>query len=264
MPYLIRSLLFSWCIAVASCAGGQGPQDSSVERDTYTDPDAHADDGTLDDGHEEADTQGLDEGRDMPQDPAGDAADGDCDEPDATVDLCSPPTGNIFEHGEFEEGMSVNAPTGWEARNPSAPGSCPGSPESHVFLGSPPPGCGGHSLVIDAGGTWDCYAVQRVSDYFTIEEGRRYRISAAVRSTGNAVNPAAWFIIGVQWVDATDSFFGDDKNPQTSSAEDNDFDWKVLTFDLVAPAGATRILVWLTAHYPGRVEYDNIAVVRVD
>jgi hypothetical protein len=194
----------------------------------------------------------------------GDGIDQDCSGADDTCDFCAPPAGNILAHGEFEEGMSGLAPAGWEVRNPDMPGSCPGSPDSHVYLGSAPPGCSGHSLVIDAGGTWDCYAIQTVSGYFTIEAGRTYRVSAVVRSTGNSVNPAAWFLVGVQWVNAGDGFFGDEKNPRTSSAAENDFDWKLLIFDLVAPPEATRILVWLSAHYPGRVEYDNVSVVRVD
>jgi hypothetical protein len=168
-------------------------------------------------------------------DPCGDGVDRDCDGFDPACDFCSPPEGNILEHGEFEEGMSGFAPAGWEVRNPSAPDACPGSPDSHVYLGPPPEGCGGHSLTIDAGGTWDCYAVQTVSGYSTIEAGRTYRISAVVRSQGNAVNPAAWFILGAQWVDGGDGFFGDVKNPETAGAEDNDFDWKVLS---ITPAAS--------------------------
>jgi hypothetical protein len=180
-------------------------------------------------------------------------------------DFCTPPSGNILAHGEFEEGMSGLAPAGWEVRNPDIfSTTCFTSPESYLSLGAPPYGCSGHSLAIDAGGTWDCYAIQTVSDYFTIEEGHTYRVSAVVRSSGNSVNPAAWFLIGVQWVNASDGFFGDEKNPPTSGPEENDFDWKLLSFDLVAPPEATRILVWLTAHYPARVEYDNVSVVRVD
>jgi len=194
----------------------------------------------------------------------GDNIDQDCNGTDETCDFCAPPEGNIISHSEFEEGMSGLAPVGWEVRNPGMPDSCPGSPDSHVFIGSPPTGCTGHSLVIDAKGTWDCYAIQTVSGYFTIEAGHTYRISAVVKSTGNSVNPAAWFILGVQWVNSRDEFFGDEKNPRTSSAAENDFDWKILTFDLVAPPEATRILVWLTAHYPGKVEYDNISVVKID
>jgi hypothetical protein len=197
-------------------------------------------------------------------DACGDGIDSDCSGGDAACDLCGSPAGNLLAHGEFEEGMAGPAPAGWEVRSPGMPESCPGVPESHVYVDSAAPGCAGRSLVIDAGGTWDCYAIQTVSGYGTIEAGRTYRISAAVRSEGNAVNPAAWFLVGVQWVDAGDRFFGDDKNPRTARAEDNDFDWKLLAFDLVAPAGATRILVWLTAHYPGRVHYDNVSVVRID
>ncbi len=178
------------------------------------------------------------------------------------VDLCSAPSGNFFGSGDFESGMDGNVPAGWELRDKGAPGNCAGSGTAaeHVFLTSPPPGCGGSALGMDSRGQWDCYAIQRVSDYNTIVGGKSYRISASVRSTGNAVNPAAWFIVGVQWLDANDGFFGDEKNPKTASAAANDFDWKQLSFDLVAPGNARRILVWLSAHYPGRVDIDNVSV----
>ena len=111
--------------------------------------------------------------------------------------------------------------------------------------------------------TWDCYAVQRVSDYNSIVGGATYRISASVRSQGNSVNPAAWFVVGVQWLDGNDAFFGDEKNPKTASAAENDYDWKVLQWELTAPANAKRILVWLSGHYPGRVDIDNVSVVKL-
>ena len=182
-----------------------------------------------------------------------------------SFDLCADPAGNLFAHGTFEEGMSGQAPTNWEVRNPAQPGNCSGSgtASEHVFLAPPPTGCSGNALAIDARGQWDCFAVQRVSDYNSIEGGATYRISADVRAQGNAVNPAAWFVLGVQWLDANDAFFGDVKNPKPAAAADNDYDWKVLSWDIVAPANARRILVWLSAHYPGRVDYDNISVVKL-
>jgi hypothetical protein len=178
---------------------------------------------------------------------------------------CAPPAGNLFAHGTFEEGMKDKAPAFWEVRNPVMPATCLGSgtPAEHVFLTDGPPGCGGHALAIDARGQWDCYAVQRVSDYDSIEGGATYRVSALVRSTGNATNPAAWFVVGVQWVDASDGFFGDEKNPATASAAENDYGYKLLGWELVAPPQARRILVWLTAHYPGRVDFDAVSVVKL-
>lgn len=181
------------------------------------------------------------------------------------ADLCSAPAGNLLAHGSFEEGMSGLAPTGWEVRTPGQPDKCKGSgqPGEHVFLTGGPTGCGGDALAVDARGEWDCYAVQRVSDYDSIQGGAKYRISASVRSTGNGVNPAAWFIIGAQWLDGNDAFFGDEKNPKTLSAAENDFDWKVLSWDVVAPANAKRILIWLSAHYPGRADVDNVSVLEL-
>ncbi|MEB2311673.1 MAG: hypothetical protein OZ928_07465 [Polyangiaceae bacterium] len=179
--------------------------------------------------------------------------------------LCSAPAENLLAHGSFEDGMSGLAPTGWEVRAPGQPDACKGSgqPSEHVFITAGRAGCGGSALAMDAKGEWDCYAVQRVSDYDSIEGGAKYRISASVRSTGNSVSPAAWFLIGVQWVDGNDAFFGDEKNPKTASAAENDFDWKVLEWELTAPANAKRILVWLSAHYPGRVDIDNVSVVKL-
>lgn len=169
--------------------------------------------------------------------------------------------------------MDGLAPLGWEVRNPSLPnGDClaSGSPEQHVFLSQGPAGCSGHYLSIDARGKWDCYAIQRVSPYGSIQGGSKYRIQAALRSEGNAPDgstcpecAAAWFTIGVQWLDASDAFFGDVKNPIPSDPSMNDHGWQVAWFEVDAPANATRILVWLTAHFPGRVDYDNISVTKL-
>jgi len=182
-----------------------------------------------------------------------------------SFDVCTDPVGNLLDHGTFEEGMAGDAPAFWEVRAPGQPTTCAGSgtPSQHVYLSAAPTGCTGNALTIDALGQWDCYAIQRVSDYNSIQAGATYRISAAVRAQGNSINPAAWFVLGVQWLDANDQFFGDVKNPKTASAADNDFDWKVLSWNVVAPSNATRMLVWLSAHYPGRVDYDNIAVVKL-
>lgn len=182
-----------------------------------------------------------------------------------SYDVCTEPVGNLLAHGTFEEGMNGDAPTNWEVRDPSILSTCAqsGTAAQHLYLSPAPTGCTGNALTIDALGQWDCYAIQRVSDYGSIQGGATYRISAAVRAQGNAINPAAWFVLGVQWLDAQDQFFGDVKNPKTAAAADNDFDWKVLSFNVVAPSNATRILVWLSAHYPGRVDYDNVAVVKL-
>lgn len=183
---------------------------------------------------------------------------------DTGAGLCDLPAKNLIAHGTFEEGMDGLAPKGWQVRNPDRPGACSGAPSDHVFLGDSACGKG---VSLDSKGTWDCYAIQTVSDYKTITAGRTYRIRATVRSRGNAPDAgycpectAAWFTVGAQWLDAGDAFFGDVKNPKTT---ETDYDWKVLSFDVVAPAGAERILVWLTAHYPGRVDYDDVSVVEL-
>lgn len=193
---------------------------------------------------------------------------------DAPVeDLCAPAGGDLLGHGTFEEGMDGLAPAFWQVRSPDAPnGTClsSGPPESHVFLTDAPPGCGGKAIAVDAKGQWDCYAVQRFSDYNTIQGGATYRIRAVVRSQGNApmgdICPecaAAWFHIGAQWLDGNDAVFGDEKNPKPPTPDLNDHDWQVLSWDVVAPASAKRVVVWLSAHYPGRVDIDNVTVTKM-
>lgn len=182
------------------------------------------------------------------------------------TDMCNPQPGNLLSHVTFEDGMDGLAPAFWQVRSPDLPnGACLGSgtPEQHVFLSEAAPGCGGHAVTLDARGQWDCYAIQLFSDYNTITGGATYRISVAARSQGNAVNPAAWFHIGAQWLDANDGVFGDVKNPKPASGDLNDYDWKVLFWDVVAPPEAHRIVVWLSAHYPGRVDFDNVSVVKL-
>lgn len=189
--------------------------------------------------------------------------------PDAApgpTDLCNPAPGNLLQFTTFEDGMNGLAPTSWQVRSPDLPnGAClqSGTPQEHVFLTSAAPGCGGNAIALDARGQWDCYAIQIYSDYNTIVGGATYRISAAARSTGNTVNPAAWFHIGANWLDGNDAVFGDVKNPKPSSGDQNDYEWKVVYWDVVAPANAKRIVVWLSAHYPGRVDFDNISVVKL-
>jgi hypothetical protein len=105
---------------------------------------------------------------------------------------------------------------------------------------------------------WDCYAVQYFTDYNTILGGHTYTLSAAVKSESQD-NPAAWFVLGLQWLDGADQVFGDEMNPQPP---DVNYDWTRLSFSLVAPANAHRAVVWLTGHYPGRVTFDKISLTQ--
>jgi len=171
----------------------------------------------------------------------------------ASADLCASPPGSLID-GTFEHGLMGMAPGGgWQVRDPGFAGGCPGG---HLSLVAPPPGCAGEALLIDARGSWDCYAIQAFTDYNTIEGGRTYRVSAVVRSEAQD-NPAAWFVVGVQWLDGSDRVFGDEKNPRPA---DPNYDWTVMSWDLVAPADARRAVVWLSAHYPGRVTYDQVSI----
>jgi hypothetical protein len=178
----------------------------------------------------------------------------------AAPGLCDLPVDNLLANGDFETGMDGRAPTDWQVRNPAAPADCAGSgtADQHVYIGSSAAQCGGSALVVDSRGQWDCYAVQIYTEYNTILGGHTYRVSAAVKSESQD-NPAAWFVIGVQWLDQSDAVFGDEKNPQLA---DVNYDWTRLTWTLVAPSNARRAVVWLTAHYPGRVTYDKVSLVE--
>ncbi len=176
-------------------------------------------------------------------------------------DLCQP-VGDLLVDGSLDL-IEGDAPKAWEVRTPGQVDACAGS-GPHLFAADPAPGCGGAALTIDANDAWDCYAVQTVSPYNSIEGGQTYVIRATLRSQGNAVNPAAWFVLGVQWLDENDTFFGDEKNPMPGDPADNDYNWRVLEWEVTAPANARRILVWMTAHYPGEVTYDHIAVLKKD
>ncbi len=243
----VRSRLVSVVLTVVLCACGDGSVGSGRGDAGPADGGGASDAGALADSGAAHDSGSLDAAG------AGDAG----DDAGASADLCTPVAGSLVD-GTFESGMDGLAPAGWQVRDPGAPDRCTGSgaPSEHVYLTDAPPGCGGHALAIDARGEWDCYAVQFFTDYSTIEPGRTYRVSAVVRSERQD-NPAAWFTVGVQWLNGSDGVFGDEKNPMTAEL---DYDWKLLAFDLVAPADARRAVVWLTAHYPGLVAYDNVSI----
>lgn len=221
-------------VAVASC------QDSVSSRNA--DADRWRDAASADDASADA--------------PLGlDAPDAPLASPDAfvTSDLCAAPSGSLID-GTFEGGLDGMVPRGgWQVRDPGYAAGCGGD---HLSMVAAPPGCPGQALLLDARGSWDCYAIQAFADYGTIEGGRTYRISAVVRSEAQD-NPAAWFVVGLQWLDGSDRVFGDEKNPRPA---DVNYDWTRIEWDLVAPADARRAVIWLSAHYPGRVTYDQVSI----
>lgn len=207
---------------------------------------AGRDGGTRDGGTRDA---SADLGTDV-----GDAGSIDSGRDAGSSGLCEAAPGSLIP-GELDA-LDGLAPPGWQVRDPAAPGRC-GDASEHVYLTDGP--CG-TALAIDARGEWDCYAVQAFTDYSTIEPGATYRLSFAARSEGQD-NPAGWFMIGVQWLDGSDGVFGNEQNPEQSPL---DFGWKRIDWDLVAPAEARRAVVWLTAHYPGRVDFDALSLTRLD
>lgn len=259
---LIGSLWLLACAPTAALRDGGNPEPT-------------VDAGSTDASHDAAAVDASSTDAPLPDASLADAARPDTSSPDtstaadagapdaAAASLCVPGS-NLIPAGALDDGMVGEAPAGWEVRAPGQPAACAGSaPASgHVYASSPAPGCSGGAITIDANGAWDCYAVQKVSDYNSIEGGARYRIRTVARASGNLDWDTAYFVLGVQWLDASDAFFGDEKNPRPVPATATNFDWKVIEWELVAPADARRILVWMTGHYPGKVEYDHVAVVR--
>ncbi len=170
------------------------------------------------------------------------------------ADVCAAAAGSLVP-GELDS-LDGLVPPGWQVRDPGAPDRC-GDPSEHVYVTDGP--CGS-AIAIDARGEWDCYAIQAFTDYSTIEPGATYRLSFAARSEGQD-NPAGWWMIGVQWLDGADGVFGNEQNPAQSPL---DFEWTRIDWDLVAPANARRAVVWLTAHYPGRVDFDALSFTRIE
>ena len=171
--------------------------------------------------------------------------------PDAGPVPCGSPPGDLID-GRFEDGLAGDVPPTWQIRSPSTAAACGGG---HLAIVAGEPRCGGSALAIDAMGSWDCTAIQSFTDYSTVTPGRTYRISAHVRAERQD-NPAAWFVIGLQWLDASDAVFGDEKNPRLV---DVNYDFTDLSWDLVAPPNAHRAVIWLSGHYPGRVTYDDVS-----
>lgn len=225
-------------LLAAGCNGALGGDDAGVRPDAAVILDAGATDAAADGDAGTTDAA------------AGTDAGGDAGGPD----LCGPTAGSLID-GSFDDGLDGLTPPTWQVRDPAAPGRC-GDPAGHVYSVDPPLGCPGRAIAIDAHGDWDCYAIQVYTDYDTIEGGRTYLVSAVARSVGRE-NPGGWFFLGLQWLDGSDRVFGDERNPML---EPLDFEWRRVTFDVVAPAEARRAVVWLTAHYDGRMDFDDVAI----
>ncbi len=103
---------------------------------------------------------------------------------------------------------------------------------------------------------WDLGMVRQVTDYASVTPGRTYHIQAWIR-TANVYNPAGWYVFGIWWLDAADRVIGDVKMPRQ---ETNNYDWRLIWFRSVAPAGADRVAALLTRHTDGDAWYDDVSI----
>ena len=102
--------------------------------------------------------------------------------------------------------------------------------------------------------------VRQVSAYNSITPGKTYRVSAWVR-TQNVGNPAGWYVFGIWWFNGADAYLSDVKMPQQETLN---YDWREISYTVVAPAGAARVVAVLTRHTDGDAWYDDVSISEID
>ncbi len=174
---------------------------------------------------------------------------------------------SLLTHGAMAQAPNLMQNGGFETASPQYPGvgqywetnDAQSHPETCI-LDSAIRYSGNYSQKLQPppGGEWDVGAVRQVSNYNTVTAGKRYEVTAWVKTQG-INNPAGWYILGIWWFN-NDSWNGDVKNPAQSPLN---FDWKQITFSGIAPANTNRAAVFLTRHTDGTVWYDDVILREV-
>ncbi len=161
---------------------------------------------------------------------------------------------NLIRNPGFEEGPSPTYPgvgVYWET-NDAEP-----HPDIDVLTTSTRHS-GSYSQWLKANSAWDLGMVRQVSPYNSITPGKTYRVSAWIK-TANVYNPNGWYVFGIRWMD------DDAPGPvvMMPRQETLNYDWRQITWTVVAPVGVNRISVLLTRHTDGDAWYDDISVSEV-
>jgi hypothetical protein len=161
---------------------------------------------------------------------------------------------NLIRNPGFEEGVSPTYPgvgRYWET-NDAQP-----HPDVDV-LTTTTRHTGSCSQWLKANPAWDLGMVRQFTAYNSITPGKTYRISAWIK-TANVRNPAGWYVFGA-WVFNNDTYLGDSKMPQQETLN---YDWREISWTVVAPTGVNRMAVVLTRHTDGDAWYDDVSVTEV-
>ncbi len=103
---------------------------------------------------------------------------------------------------------------------------------------------------------WDRGFVRQVSPYNSVTPGKTYQTSAWIRKQGGG-NPAGWYVFGVWVFNNQDIVIAEQKMPNTFPIT---YDWTFVSFQGVAPPGASRVAALLTAHTDSLVWYDDVFI----
>lgn len=160
---------------------------------------------------------------------------------------------NLIRGGGFELGEGDYPGVGryWETND--------AQPHPEVdFLDAGIKHSGHYSQHLAANPVWDLGMTRQITDYGSVVPGRTYRLQAWVR-TANVQNPAGWYVLGLWWFE-NDTWLGDVKMERP---ETNNYDWRLITIEAVAPPRANRLGAILTRHTDGDAWYDDVRAVEV-
>jgi hypothetical protein len=164
---------------------------------------------------------------------------------------------NLILNPGFEEGPSptyLGAGLHWET-NDALP-----HPEVDV-LTTTTRHSGSYAQWLKANSSWDLGMLRQVSAYNSVTAGKTYRVSAWIR-TANVQNLAGWYVFGVWFFHDDVRVPGDQSESKMPPQETLNYDWREITWTVVAPAGANRIAAVLTRHTDGDAWYDDVSVTE--
>ncbi len=164
---------------------------------------------------------------------------------------------NLIQKGDFEQGASPTYPgvgLHWETNDAAA------HPEIEALSASSHGGA--YSQWLKAHPTWDLGAVRQVSGYNSVTAGRTYHVQAWIK-TANVQNPAGWYVFGLWWFNGNERIAGSESESKMPRQETNNYSWRAVSWEVVAPAGANRVAAFLSRHTDGDAWYDDIFIGEV-